>query len=104
MGCICKDTYTVSEHKESLRLLSETPFPPMPGSTDIKKIALLKKKIIKYSPEYDLGIINVLVELEKNIEKPPRQVLSSEAAVFLFSKLAPYHKSMNKKALKFYNF
>ena len=62
----------------------------------IKKVAHLKRKIVKKIPNYNFSVLNILIELEKNIGKAP-SVIKAEAAVLLASKLYSYYKQWIKK-------
>lgn len=55
----------------------------------IKKVAVLKRRITKSTPNYNFSVLNILIDLEKNIDKAPRSFIKAGAAVVLSSKLYP---------------
>lgn len=83
LSCICRNTFTQNDHRTMIRLLADV----HSLQATIKKIAQLKRSIMKKTPKYNFSVINILIDLEKNIDKAPRNVIDVEAAVALSSKL-----------------
>ncbi|KAF7730268.1 hypothetical protein EC973_002511 [Apophysomyces ossiformis] len=103
LRCICRKTFTNDDHKTCLEMLKN--FPAVKDISPKKKTSVqsIRTEIVKIKNKtIDIFVLDCLAKLEAKVNQDPSEVLTPGEVTALSSKVSPYCRTMNQKALNFY--